>query len=168
MKNALFFIIVLLIAGCSSTKRITDTETNVNTVAENREDIISKTNSEVAATVTTIEKIVESDSVIVTETIVELSKPDSTGKQYNERIINRVTEKGYKKQSDKANKSETIKAEFTNQLKTDKTTVKQDLNSETHSKTVIKAFAWWKLIVLAFVCVLGFMAYKYRKFLFRF
>ena len=166
-KLMAFMVIVVVLVSCNTTKQVVKTETESNTVAdvqrENKADKVVASESVFVIN----EQVVEVDSALITETVVELSKPDSSGNQYAERVINRVIDKGAKKQRETTASNEFKTEAKATETNNEKTHIKQDLNTETKSKIVVKSFSWLKLgLIIVFIGIVAVLVYRFRRLLF--
>lgn len=93
----LILLSMVLLFGCRSTKTVTEMQSSLqvnSSAAVNQNDSSSFIQDKIIKTETDISiENVSSDSVLIKETITELSKPDSLGNQYPTRVIDRETVK---------------------------------------------------------------------------
>lgn len=168
MKRFIYVIALILFFGCNTTKKVvkTDIETQVETKAKTEHKTDVKTDIKVVSQVN--ENVFEKDTVLITETVVELSKPDSSGKQYTEKIINRTITSAKQKQTEtKTNNETVVKAAQSNVIKAD-ITQKQHENISVDEKTVVKRLSWLKLLNVFLICGLFVGLYfVVRKFVFK-
>lgn len=167
MKTLIYFIALLLLFGCNTTKKLVKTNANnqVETTVKTEQKTDLKADVKVVSQAT--ETILENDSVIVTETEIQLSKPDSTGKQHAEKVINRTIASGKKKQTEtKTNNETVVETAQSNAIKSD-VTQKQHENISVDSKIVVKRFPWIKLVLIAVAVVAGFVLYRKFGYLIR-
>lgn len=128
MKTSLYIAVLLLaIAGCKTTKQHTHVKLDERVTVTANKEVQADSSS-----TTSVQEVVEmwleeKDSVMVHETVVELSKPDTAGKQYPVKVIHREVSKVSE------NKSRTHNArDSTYQVDTGMNVLeKADLKSET-------------------------------------
>jgi len=95
MKKILFLAILSLITfSCRTTKQTSTSKSEVKTVANLDIKQSVDTKSTVDSSLVTIDKSVTNSLISEVITITNLSKPDSTGKQYSVQttVINRITD----------------------------------------------------------------------------
>ena len=106
---------------------------------------------------------------MIKETVTELSKPDSLGNQYPEKITERTIESDENKQTAT---DESTKTDETTQAKSDQSEqekTKQDIDNQTKSKEVVKQAVPVKLVVWLLVfAAIGFLLVKFRNRIFKF
>lgn len=162
MKPIAFLLICFLVFSCktkeiikSNTEVKTSTETNISKVEETKSD--TKTVSAVA------ENVTETDNSIIQETVTELSKPDSTGKQYPEKITERVISTGKKKQTETKGNAQVDQNTENKVTEAGTKTEDKVLNNETDIKIVKKNQSWKVIASIVFgLTIIGFIVYKLK------
>lgn len=162
MKPIAILLICFLIFSCktkeiikSNTEVKSSTETNVSKVEETKLD--TKSVSAIAQNVT------ETDNTVIQETVTELSKPDTLGKQYPEKVTQRTITSGKNKQT-KTNGNAQTEQKIDNKVtEAGSKTEDKVLNNETDIK-VVKKNQSWKMIALIVLglAIIGFIVYKLK------
>lgn len=163
MKAINIILILLILTSCRNTKEVVKTESEVKTSTEQtttrNEDKKADTK-----TVSTINKNVsEYDTTYIIEYITDFSKPDESGKQYTEKITERVISTGKNKETKTAIKEEVNQAVENKVVQTENKDIEQKVNTETE-KTAVKKSNSWKviLIIILVLSVAGWMVYKFK------
>jgi len=94
-------VLLALFAGCKTTKEITETKSKVSETVQNDLKTTVHSSYSMEASASMLETILENDSLVIEETVVEFSAPDSSGKQHPEKITTRkaISGKQTQKQS---------------------------------------------------------------------
>lgn len=132
-------VLLALFAGCKTTKEVTETK---NTVSETvkKELKTSVDNASIMKTsASVIETILENDSLVIEETVVEFSTPDSSGKQHPEKITTRKALSG--KQTQKQSTASAISDLASQTKKTADDNLSKHTDSEAH-EAVKKKQVW--------------------------
>jgi predicted histidine transporter YuiF (NhaC family) len=158
--TAIVLLAMVFFSSCRTTRETVQTATSIQTetqvTATKTEEV--KTASQIVSA--TVEKVTDIDSSVVEQTIIEYSKPDSTGKQYVEKVTTTTTNAG---KSRKAEKVESSNLNQDTEINTDETEIvkqEQTINAESKTKT-IKKFAVRKLIpLIALLALVVFIVFK--------
>lgn len=150
--------------SCKNTKQIVKSETEIKTSVEQQATKTEDAKTDIKIGKTIDESIVENDSTVIEETILKLSKPDSTGQQYPESITTRVITSGKNKNTKTETKEDAVKVSENKIVETENIKEDQVIVNETDTKTVKKQQSWKiiALIVLALVAI-GFIVYKVKR-----
>lgn len=168
MKAISILIICVLLLSCKNTKQVVKSSTTEKTSAETSILVTGETKTDSKAALHIAETITEADSTVTHETVVEYSKPDSTGRQYAQKVTTKTTVTG---KSKKAEKTESAK---TGQLQQSNTSIAAKQNTQTTTTTEIKQKEKtktpvpWKIIAaLLAVAAIAFALFKFRAKIFR-
>jgi hypothetical protein len=160
--------LVAFVIGCKTTKVSTKIDRDVQT--EEKRDVKEKTNSTAAATVNEVLETQNdlAENTVVTEVVRELSKPDTLGRQYTTKVIERTTtrDKTDKTQSNSARDSSSntgVQTELTDNtdLNTD-SSEKIDSKSKTQVKTP-GIFNWLFILLVLGALIFGYFILKRFK-----
>jgi predicted RND superfamily exporter protein len=164
MKTSAFLcalICLVWFSSCRTTKETINSKTDINTETAL---IQSKTEELKTASVKVsdiVENVTEIDSSVIEQTTIQLSKPDSTGKQYVEKITTTTTTAGKTRKAEKSEISNLKQEAAKNSVENMEVTEKQVINSETQVKTK-KKFPLWKVIPL--IALLAGAVFLFWKF----
>lgn len=163
MKKLLIALMLLIVvAACNSTKKLVKNNYHENTAVTVETTQNSQTQSDSKIITSLEQKIVENDSVVVNETIVELSKPDSTGVQHAERITTRIITSGKNKQLETVSNTQQQAQVTTSETNNATAVQNQTVTSQTDVKTVVKKPVWIKAaLLLAFIAIGIFLVLKF-------
>ncbi|WP_372775677.1 hypothetical protein [Mangrovibacterium sp.] len=169
MKNQLFLCALLCLLwfnSCQTKKQFVKSETEIKTVSElnTSKEVVAKTDTQAVSTFAG--SVTETDSTFIEETITELSKPDSLGQQYAEKIIKRQIISGKNKTTKVVEEIQLKQTAESEVSETVNLVTEQVISNETEVKTKIKKYIPWKLIVvIVFVAVIGFLIWSrfFRK-----
>jgi hypothetical protein len=162
MKTIMFLLICLLCFSCRNTKEIIKNNTEEKTSLEQVTTRIQDATADTKTVKAIEESISETDSTVIEETVVELSKPDSTGQQHPEKITTRVILTGRNKQTKTGTKEEIDNITENKVVETETKNEQQVIDSVIETKTT-KKFPLWKIIPLV-VLVAGaaFLLFKFN------
>lgn len=168
MKNLIYLLMIVFIVSCHNTKEIVKTETSVKTEADISQSKKEESKSDIKLFLDLTEKTNEADSTVVQETIFELSKPDSTGKQYAEKVTTKTTITGKSKKAEKVESWKTVEAVENKAEQTEKGKINQAVDNETKSKEIVKQAVPWKVIIMFLIIVVAvFLFLKFRHLIFK-
>ncbi len=154
---------MLLMTGCKTVKETVQVNTDTEDIQNNDVQIATDSVSQVQVNSALEDKTELSDSLIVNEVTVVLSKPDSTGKQYPERITYKETTKVNNTKKDVKQLKDSVLTTDFNQLLTDKTDSKSVTSVAIDSKTKVKkpkAFMWLLLLLGVGVLIFAYLILK--------
>ncbi len=163
MKLISFVIICLLLFSCKNTKQIVKSNTEVKTSTETSITKVDETKTDTKVISAVAENVTETDNTVIEEKVTELSKPDSTGKQYPEKITERVISTGKKKQTETKGNAQVDQKTENKVTESEKKSEDKALNNETDVKIVEKKQSWKVIlpIVLGLI-IAGFVVYKLK------
>ena len=93
MKANLLFLLILSVLGCKTTKEYTSAKTDIVSKVQNDIQSSSASMTTNAIKMNKVEQVFENDSSVFKETIIALSKPDTSGSQYVTTITHRKASK---------------------------------------------------------------------------
>lgn len=169
MKKIIFILLISLLFSCRSTREITKTETVVKTETETETIAATEVKTETATTASVAVTVTETGNTITEETIVELSKPDSTGRQHAEKVITRKTTSGKTKQTGVIGQHNEGKSEVASSVVKEDSSAKTEEQTSMKTKRVVKQLIPWKVIAILTVIVgFAFLIIKFRYKIFKF
>lgn len=167
-RIVIMIFLVAFVIGCKTTKVSTKIDREVQT--EEKRDVKEKTDSKAAVVVN---EVVETqndvaENTVVTEIVRELSKPDTLGKQYTTKVIERTTTR------DKNDNSRTNKVRDSSSNTDMKTELADntDLNTDSSEQTDIKEktkvktpgiFNWLFILLVLGALVFGYFILRRYK-----
>lgn len=161
----IFVFLLASLAGCKTVKETVQVQTDTEAIQNNDVQITTDSVSQVEVNNALEDKTELSDSLVVNEVTVVLSKPDSTGQQYPERITYKETTKVNSTKKNVKQLRDSVISTGYNQVYTDKTDSKSGASVTIDSKTKVKkpkAFMW--LLLLLGVGVLVFAYFILKRF----
>ena len=163
MKPIAILLICFLIFSCKNTKEIVKSNTEVKSSTETNIAKVEETKSDTKTVSAVAENVTETDNSIIEETVTELSKPDSTGKQYPQKITERVISTGKKKQTETKGNAQTDQKTENKVTEAGTKTENKVLNNETDIKLVKKKQSWKVIALIVFgLTIIGFIVYKLK------
>ena len=163
MKLSVLLVLLLaLMVGCKTTKEITETKSQVSEVVQNDLKQTVDSVSTFKASGSVLQTVLENDSLVYEEKVVELSAPDSTGKQYPEKVTTRKATAGRqtKKQTtsggDTTSTAEVKKTTSDNSLAQTDTDTKQKIKTKKDSRAIGLAIALG-VGILAGLFIIGYI-----------
>jgi cobalamin biosynthesis Mg chelatase CobN len=152
--SALLVLLMVLMVGCKTTKEMTETKSQVSETVKTEIKTSVDSASTVKASASILETVLQKDSLVVEETVVELSAPDSTGKQYPERITTRKAVAGKQTQKQVVAASDSARSVTVNKTTTDNSLAQTD----TDTKQKVKKKKDSRAIGLAIALGVGLLA----------
>lgn len=162
-KYTIILILAVLVLSCRNTKEIVKSNTEVKTATETDISKSQSTNTDKKVISVVSEKTTEDEFIVTEETITELSKPDSTGKQHPIKVTKRTTTSGKNKEIKVDENTEINQATDDKKTETVKQTEDKVINNETDVKIVKKSQSW-KIVsgIIVFLILAGFVVYKWK------
>ncbi|MBS2099196.1 hypothetical protein [Carboxylicivirga linearis] len=163
LSVGVFIFLLVALTGCKTVKKTVDVQSDFETIKNNDVQVSTDSVSLVKVDTQFEDKSVLSDSVVVNEVTVVLSKPDSSGQQYPEQITYRETTKVNNAKKDiKQVKDSVLTTDF-NQLLIDKTDSKSGVSVAIDSKVKEKkpkTLLWILLLLGSGVLIFGYFILK--------
>ncbi|MCT4590521.1 MAG: hypothetical protein N4A71_22025 [Carboxylicivirga sp.] len=156
-------VAMLVMTGCKTVKETIQVQTDTEAIQNNDVQIATDSVSQVEVNDVLEDKTELSDSLVVNEVTVVLSKPDSTGKQYPKRITYKETTKVNNTKKDVRQLKDSVQSTDFKQLLTDKTDSKSSTLVAIDSKTKIKKpnpFMWPLLLLSVGVLIFAYLILK--------
>ncbi len=151
MKASLFLLLLLIVAvGCKTTKEFTSSKTQVSELLKNDIRSSKGSTSDIDVKRVNTDLLKESDSLVYSETIVELSKPDSTGSQHPTRVIHREASQVKKTENQSTASADSIAATASSEQLNDNTTKQTNTDTEEESAKKTKStplFPLWVWLI---------------------
>lgn len=160
-KIKLLLLILIALVGCKTTKEITETRSRVSETILNDLKVSIDSTSTVKASASILETVLENDSFVVVETVVELSAPDSSGKQHPEKITTRKAVSGRQTQKQTTVERDTISTAEVNKTITDKSRDQTDADADTKVKSKKDSRAIGLAIALSVGLLAGLLIIAY-------
>lgn len=159
----LAFIAIVLISliGCKTTKQTTQTYKEVQTSIDSDIETITNSTVDVAINEVAERKSEQTDSTVVNEVTVVLSKPDSTGMQYLEQITYRETTKVKRDKKETNRARDSTSSTNYNQKISEKT----DLKSDEQTNSIVKTKSKFRTpkYIIGMMAVILILAYSILK-----
>ena len=146
MKAKLIIVLLLaLLSGCKTTKQTVTTQGKVYEHLKNDIQSTSERSVVVKANDSVIETLLENDNQVIEETVIELSVPDSTGKQHPERVTTRKTVAGKQIQKQMVAEGETDTAVSVRKTEDDNSVRQTDtsMSEQVKTKQVWRSPGFW-------------------------
>lgn len=163
--NLILFLLLIVAVGCKTTREYTSMKTQVSESVQNNIRKATDSFDKVDVKSNRNEQSIDRDSLVFNETVVELSKPDSTGSQYPVRVTYREATqvKQTEKQSTAVRDSAAITASSeqlsdNSAVQTD-TTIDEETTKKTKSTTWFPMLIWLIPIVMVFFVLMRFGAF---------
>ncbi|GEM_PF-1545312 len=154
---------MLVATGCKTVKETVQIQSDTESIQNNDVQIATDSVSQVKVNNVLEDKTELSDSLVVNEMTVVLSKPDSTGKQYPERITYKETTKVNNTKKDVRQFKDSLKSTDFKQLHTDQTDSKSSTSVAIDSKTKVKkpkTFMWLLLLLGVGMLIFAYLILK--------
>lgn len=162
-KYTIILILAVSILSCRNTKEIVKSNTESKISAKTEVLKTDETKVDTKAALVKSENTTEDEYTVTEETVTELSKPDTLGKQHPEKVTKRTITSGKNKQTKTTENARTDQK--TENKVTEEGTKTEDkvLNNETDIKTVKKSQSWKVITLIVLVlAVIGFIVYKLK------
>lgn len=146
--------VLVTLTNCTTKKQFlkTETETKIQSEQTATEKEATKADNQTLSTIA--ENVKETNNVIIAETITELSKPDSTGKQHIEKITTRQIENGKNKETQTNSQVITKTVIEGETIKSENETVKTEIEIKDQSKTITKTKKIWPFAISTIIAAL--------------
>jgi len=155
-------LLVISLGGCKTTREYGKTKSQVVETVEN--DIQSKADNSIAESTT--DSVSENETAeeirVIEETIVELSKPDTSGVQYPVKITTRTETAGKQKNRNAGKVSTSNTTTASTEITSDNSKSQVTNNTDKNTKVVTKQRRNW-VPVLIVLALIGLLALRYRK-----
>lgn len=158
-----FVFLLISLSGCKSVKETVDVQSTIQTIQNNDVEITTDSVSHIEVNNVLEDQSELNDSLVVNEVTVVLSKPDSTGKQYPERITYKETTKVNNTKNDIRQLKDSVQSTAFTQMLTDRTDFKSGVSVAIDTKTKVKKpkpFMWLVILLGVGVLVLAYLILK--------
>ncbi len=149
-RIVIMFLFVVFVFGCKTTKQTALVHTSRSEFVKNNLKTKLNDSASVITSLNVSELISRIDSLVVEETIIEYSEPDSTGKQYPERVTTRKATSGKQINRQISTSRDSSYSASRSEVKSDnmETEVNIDENSEIKTKTGSRKWPYLGFILL--------------------
>lgn len=167
MKAAFNILVIclVLLSGCKTTRKIETTRTQSSEVVKNNIQTKEDSSLQVHVVTNRIDSLIHLDSLSVKETVVELSKPDSSGLQYPVKVTYR--EASHVQQTN--NKAKAIKDSTStinkSTTRNDHTIKQAQTSTDSKVKTKTAHHRWYWIFVVAILVAIALFILKRYGFL---
>lgn len=162
MKTSLYIAVLLMaIASCKTTKRHTNVKLDERVTVTSNKEVQADSSS-----TTSINEVVEmwleeKDSVVMHETVVELSQPDTAGKQYPVKVTQREVSKVSENKSRTHNARDSTYQVDTGMNVLEKADLKTETSGTLEETVKIKARTPWVVyVIVAIIFILVILILK--------
>lgn len=162
MKTLIKILLVSLVilSGCKTTRKVESTKTQSAEVLKNNIQSTADSSASIHVVTNRVDSLMHIDSLSIKETVVELSKPDSSGLQYPVKVTYREASH-IKQTKSKAKATKDSTSTVNKSSSNNDHTVKQSQSSnDSKVKTKTVHHRWYWLVIMAIVGAAAFFILK--------
>ncbi len=166
-EKAILFVLMIfcmvmlsLVTGCKTVKKTTQIQAKVETTQSDHVQVVTDSIVSVVVSDVVVDETETSDSLVVNEVTVVLSKPNSIGAQYPERIIYKESSNvKHTKNGIKQHKDSILTTNYQKQYIEDTKAHKKEQVSKTEKREVKKppALMWLSIILGLAVTIIAYL-----------